>query len=121
MISTPQQSHLPRRWDDSVAPNQDDVCRRQLAEAERETGAYCTAVAELFGEAAAAKAAECWIELVEAKDLPAFDDHRNWREITILAASRLAIETQTSAPAVTRRTYHEAPTGKAHHNDQCRA
>jgi hypothetical protein len=121
VISTPQQSHPPQRCDASVALSYDDVCRRQLREAERELGAYFTAVAELFGAEAAAHAAECWIELLETTNLPAFDGRLNWREITILAASRLAIEEQTSWCPVMQRTDNEAPTGKGHHNDQCRA
>jgi len=119
--SRPHQSHPVQRRDASVALSYDDGCRRQLRDAERELGAYFAAVAELFGAEAAAHAAECWIALLETTNLPVFDGRLSWREITILAASRLAIEEQTSWCSVMQRSDNEAPTGKGHHNDQHRA
>ncbi len=67
-----------------------EKCREQLAAAERELGAFVTAVRTLFGHAEASRAAEDWIELAEHTATPSADQHPNWRRITIAAASRLA-------------------------------
>jgi len=110
--SRPHKLHPLQRRDASVALSYDDGCRRQLRDAERELGAYFVAVAELFGAEAAAHAAECWIELLETTNLPLLDGRLSWREVTILAASRLAIEEQTSWCSVMQLSDNEAPTGK---------
>ena len=112
MNSRPHKLHPLQRRDASVALSYDDGCRRQLRDAERELGAYFVAVAELFGAEAAAHAAECWIELLETTNLPLLDGRLSRREVTILSASRLAIEEQTSWCSVMQLSDNEAPTGK---------
>jgi hypothetical protein len=67
-----------------------EKCHEQLAAAERELGAFVTAVRTLFGDAEAPRAAEDWIELAEHTATPSAGRHPNWRRITIAAASRLA-------------------------------
>lgn len=67
-----------------------DECERQFAAAQREMGAFVTAVGELFGRLEAARAAECWIELAESMEAPLVDGYPNWRRITITAVSQLA-------------------------------
>jgi len=121
LIPTPDRLNHLHRWDAPAAPINDDVCRRQLQEAEREIGAYFRAVAELFGAGAAARAAECWIDLLETTDLPVFDGLRNWREITVLAASRLAMEEEMREGSAMQRTNNESPAGEVRHNGQRRA
>jgi hypothetical protein len=67
-------------------------CRRLIAEAEREMGAFVSAVREISGSAAAARAAEYWIELAETVSPLAQEGRPNWRELTIMASSRLAAD-----------------------------
>jgi hypothetical protein len=67
-----------------------DKCHEQLVAAERELGAFMTAVRTLFGPTEASRAAEDWIELAEHTEAPSADRHTNWRRVTIAAASRLA-------------------------------
>jgi hypothetical protein len=68
-------------------------CEWLIAEAEREIGAFVSAVREIFGSAAAARAAEYWIELAETVRLPAVEGRPNWRKLTIMASCRLAADT----------------------------
>jgi hypothetical protein len=68
-----------------------DECQPQLAAAQRELGAFTAAVRELYGAIAAADAANYWIDLMETIDLPVVPDCRDWRMLTIQAASRLAM------------------------------
>jgi hypothetical protein len=72
------------------AANCSEECRRELAAAERELGAFLMAVRTLFGNGEASRAAEDWIELVEQTEAPCVDGFPNWRCITIAAANRLA-------------------------------
>jgi CheY-like chemotaxis protein len=67
-------------------------CRQQIADAEREMGAFVAAVGRRSGPAAAVRAAEHWIELAESTSLPLVDGRPNWRTLTIMAASRLATD-----------------------------
>ena len=69
-----------------------EQCHRQIAEAEREMGAFVIAVGKTWGPAAAARAAEYWIELAEGAIPLSVDDQPNWRQLTILASSRLAAD-----------------------------
>ena len=58
--------------------------------AERELGAFISAVTELFGSEEAGLAAEDWLdELVLLDALPGLTS-RDWRFITIAASARLA-------------------------------
>jgi hypothetical protein len=67
-----------------------EQCQRQVAEVEREMGAFVVAVGRMRGAATAARAAEIWIELAESVSLPSADGRLNWRELTIMASSRRA-------------------------------
>ncbi len=67
-----------------------EQCQRQVAEAEKEMGAFVIAVGRMRGVATAARAAEIWIELAESVSLLSVDGRLHWRELTIMASSRLA-------------------------------
>jgi hypothetical protein len=66
------------------------VCERKLAEAQREMGAFFTAVRRLYGKREAVRAAEYWIDFAESPNTPLIDGNPNWRHITIEAAGQLA-------------------------------
>ena len=59
--------------------------------AERELGAFYTAVRRSLGQEAATRAARLWIEALEAADLPRPPLEAALRAVTISAASRLAV------------------------------
>jgi hypothetical protein len=67
-------------------------CRQLIAEAEREIAAFFAAVREIFGSAAAVRAAEYWIELAETVSPHAVEGRPNWRKLTIMASCRLAAD-----------------------------
>jgi hypothetical protein len=67
-------------------------CRRLVAEAEKEIGAFVSAVREIFGSAAADRAAHYWVELTETVSPQALGRHANWRKLTIMASCRLAAD-----------------------------
>jgi hypothetical protein len=69
-----------------------EECRRLIAEAEKEVTAFATAVSEIFGSAAAARAAEYWIELAETLSPHAVEGRPNWRKLTIMASCRVAAD-----------------------------
>jgi hypothetical protein len=65
--------------------------------AERELGAFISAVTELFGSEKARLAAEDWLdELVLVETLPGLTS-RDWRLITIAASARLANRVNASS------------------------
>jgi hypothetical protein len=65
--------------------------------AERELGAFISAVTELFGSEQAGLAAEDWLdELVLMETLPGLTS-RGWRLITIAASARLANRVNASS------------------------
>jgi len=66
-----------------------DECQRQFTAARLELGSFVVAVWELYGPLAAADAANYWIEILQATDLPVVSHSRDWRGVTIQAASRL--------------------------------
>jgi hypothetical protein len=67
--------------------------------AERELSAFIVAVTELFGPEQAEESAEDWLrELVARTDLPA--SSREWRTLTIAAASRLASRLNASTLSI---------------------
>jgi len=65
-------------------------CTQQIAEAKRELGAFVMAVAASLGSETANLAAEYWLEIAEHTTLTQRGACRNWRQITIAAASRMA-------------------------------
>jgi len=65
--------------------------------AERELGAFISAVTELFGSEQATLAAEEWLdELLLMEALPGLTS-RDWRSITIAASARLANRVNASS------------------------
>ena len=65
--------------------------------AERELGAFISAVTELFGSEQARLAAEDWLdELVLMETLPGLTS-RDWRSITIASSARLANRVNASS------------------------
>jgi hypothetical protein len=74
-------------------------CRQQIADAEREMGAFVAAVGRHSGPVAAVRAAEHWIELLESIGPPLVDGRPNWRKLTIMASSRLATDSRLNAEA----------------------
>ena len=67
-------------------------CQRQVAEAEKEMGAFVLAVGRVWGTVAAARAAEYWVESAEGARPLSVDGRPNWRQLTVLASSRLAVD-----------------------------
>jgi hypothetical protein len=57
-----------------------------------EFAAFLAAVKQKFGAAAMRRAANYWLEALDSKPEPAALSARDWRTITIAAASRLACE-----------------------------
>jgi hypothetical protein len=88
VTQTPQLEIQLDPWQSGSA----DECRRLIAEAEKEVTAFATAVSEIFGSAAAARAAEYWIELAETLSPDAVDGCANWRKLTIMASCRVAAD-----------------------------
>ena len=76
-----------------------EECRQQIADAEREMGAFVAAVGRHSGPVAAIRAAEHWIELAESIGPPSVDGRPNWRKLTIMASSRLATDSCLNAQA----------------------
>lgn len=68
----------------------DGVSTFLMGKAERELGAFMSAVAELYGPSQAWAAAEDWIYVFESASEPFGFTHGNFRQITVIAASRLA-------------------------------
>lgn len=66
----------------------DQDCTAWNKSAERELGAFLAAVAELFGEDRARRAAEDWLYELELQET--FLVNLSWRPITVAAAIRLA-------------------------------
>jgi alkylhydroperoxidase/carboxymuconolactone decarboxylase family protein YurZ len=67
--------------------------------AERELAAFIRVVTDLFGPEQAQQSAEDWLrELVARDDLP--DSSREWRTLTIAAATRLASRLNASTLSI---------------------
>jgi hypothetical protein len=62
----------------------------QMHMAERELGAFISAVAKLFGAEHARLAAEDWLDEAEEMDSPPRSTSRDWRTVTVAAAARLS-------------------------------
>ena len=77
-----------------------EQCQKQVAEAEKEMSAFVIAVGRMWGPVVATRAAEYWIELAESVSPPLVDGHPDWRKLTIMASSRLAIEGRLAAYTV---------------------
>jgi hypothetical protein len=71
-----------------------EQCQRRVADAEKELGAFVAAVSRLWGPSAAARAAEYWIALAEGLSPHSVDSRPNWRQLTVLASSRLALDSR---------------------------
>jgi plasmid stabilization system protein ParE len=70
--------------------SREPVCSDIAGTAERELGSFFAAVKQLFGPEEAELAARDWLdELQEISHFPAAT--RNWRQLTINAAKRLAL------------------------------
>jgi hypothetical protein len=87
MISAPELLHPRPRENVFEAHSECEECELQLAAAQKEMSAFVIAVKRLFGAAASAVAARCWIGLAESTDLPVTQGRCDWRQITIKAAS----------------------------------
>jgi hypothetical protein len=61
----------------------------QMHMAERELGAFVSAVTKLFGPQQARLAAEDWLDEAEDMDSPPRSSSRDWRTVTIAASARL--------------------------------
>jgi hypothetical protein len=72
---------------------------RLVTVAERELGAFFSAVSELFGSEQARLAVEDWLDELELMETLPGLTVRNWRSITIAASVRLAIRVRTSDAA----------------------
>ncbi len=66
-------------------------CHRQIALAEREVSAFFMTVRTTYGDDVAVRAVDDWIALAGSLQAPLFQGFPNWRYITILASSRLAM------------------------------
>ena len=77
------------------------ACLVQMAE--RELGAFMTAVTELHGPQQARIAAEDWIYAFESTNERFGSTTSEWRKVTIIAASRLA--TRLVESGVTRQLH----------------
>jgi hypothetical protein len=88
-----------KRKRESLTNSQTVTLRRSpswVTMAERELGAFISAVTELFGSEQAWLAAEDWLdELALTEALPGLTS-RDWRSITIAASARLANRVRTS-------------------------
>jgi hypothetical protein len=69
--------------------------------AERELGAFLTAVQQKFGPDATPRAADYWLEAFAAAAPAVTHPHRNWTSITIAAASHLATQ-ESQRPCVAK-------------------
>jgi hypothetical protein len=65
-----------------------------------ELSAFLRAVEALYGNAVVARAADEWIALAGSIDLPLLQRLPDWRRITVLASSRLAMSFCNSAQAI---------------------
>ena len=65
-------------------------CQALIREAERELGAFLSAVAIMFGSQAARHAAEQWLEVLDSDTVFIHNPTPSFRNITIRAASCLA-------------------------------
>ena len=76
-----------------------------MSMAERELGAFMTAVAELYGPAEGRISAKDWLDELDSMDRVPGATAREWRLITIAAAARLA-----SRLVEARHFHHDAAT-----------
>ena len=80
--------------------NGDDPARlpNLIAMAERELGAFISAVTELFGSEQARVAAEDWVDELVLTEIPSELASRDCRLITIAASARLANRVSRPSP-----------------------
>lgn len=62
----------------------------QMHMAERELGAFVSAVTTIFGPEQARLAAKDWLDEAEEMDSPPRSSSRDWRTVTVAASARLA-------------------------------
>jgi hypothetical protein len=80
---------MNRLSDNEPCQNEYSICRKRIAEAERELSAFFNAAMESFGPEQATLATKDWLQYLEAMtDLPA--SPRDWHLVSIEAATRLA-------------------------------
>jgi anti-sigma-K factor RskA len=90
--------------------NHDPICDDLIAMAERELAAFFKAVTELLGSEQALLSAEDWLQestAINMDDLRNNDLHastRQWRELTVKAAARLASRVNASFTLTASRT-----------------
>ena len=93
--------------------NHDPICAGLMAMAERELGAFIRAVAELYGSEQAKLAAEDWLDALESRDTLPGSTNREWRLISIAAATQLA-DRLTALVAATDPKVSPIPSSKQH-------
>ena len=79
------------------------ICDDRTQLAERELSSFISAVMKLYGPDEATLSAEDWLDESELIDNPQLSMERNWRAVTIAAASRLAIRLNMRAGKLLRR------------------
>ena len=85
------------RFVDELTNSDGPTFAKLMTMAERELGAFISAVTELFGSEQARLAVEDWLdELVLMEPLPGLTS-RDWRSITIAASARLANRVNASS------------------------
>ena len=71
-------------------PSSDSIYEEQMQLAERELSSFIAAVTALYGLDQVELAAENWLNELERIDTPPRSEKRDWRAVTIAAATRLA-------------------------------
>jgi hypothetical protein len=84
----------------SGSPTCCERCQRQVAEAQKEMSAFVITVGRKWGAMAAASAAEYWIELAKSVSPSLVDGRPDWRNLTIMASSRLVNDSWLNAHTV---------------------
>ena len=79
-------------WKHSHSPADADL----MVIAERELGAFITAVTELFGPEQARLAAEDWVDELELMDALPGPTRRDWGSVTVAASAQLARRLNTA-------------------------
>ncbi len=79
------------------------ACRELLAVAERELGAFISAVAELYDAEQASLAAMYWLDQLESMNSLPGSTSRDWRLVTVAAIARLANRPPVNPVAERRR------------------
>jgi len=86
-------------WKNGQSPAGADV----MIVAERELGAFMSAVTELFGPDQARLAGEVWVDELELMDAFAGPTRRDWGSVTVAASAQLARRLNTEVNPATPR------------------